>query len=540
MHRSLARIAPWGTLLICLVILNLGLYQALAPQEEPLTPMPYSASLEDLRPPQWQEATEGLWLSEVRLGRRKSYRLLLTGDAGQQGAYEVIFMAQSATPPARAHYVQVKGRSLSTGFYDAQGRARALAEHVVERPLPLEIRADGQRYAVEVGGVEVASLPLRYRGGRVLLRLEGKAAPRQMEVSEGSGRLRSSPAKAAAPGPVLYAEDFHSSNAPNAQRRFWVLSGDWRSGQGFLEQAETRGYDRVALAPTGPQSFYRLRVRLQHLEGVGGGVVFNLPDPRSLAQGHLVRYAEDGRSVFWGYFDGRETFMGQGFAPVEPPGAQPHVLEVYSYDKTYEVWLDGARLAREVPLVSGAGHVGLTTSLSRVMFTEFRLEATGPAPDLPRFPFGPLSLHAGEGDWVQQGLALYQRSSQPAVARAVSAQAVRPRRLRVELRWESPHAGAGIFIVPRLGLMQGGWGIRLSQGGRQATWGRLLAGGRMDGGSLALEAGNHVVTIGLEGDEGRIWLNDRLLYTLPQAGAGFLVLQTLGGPVGFVPLEVAP
>ncbi|WP_333660195.1 hypothetical protein, partial [Meiothermus cerbereus] len=82
--------------------------------------------------------------------------------------------------------------------------------------------------------------------------------------------------------------------------------------------------------------------------------------------------------------------------------------------------------------------------------------------------------------------------------------------------------------------------IRLSQGGRQATWGRRLEGERLDGGSVTLEPGNQVVAIELAENQARVWLNNQLLYTLPQAEAGLLVLQTLGGPVGFVPLEVEP
>jgi hypothetical protein len=535
MYRYLARITPWITLLICLTGLNLGLHWGLAPREGPLTPLPYSAAIGNPAPPKWQEISRGLWLSEVHLGRQRSYRLVLSGDAAPQSSYEVIFMAQAISPLARAHYVRVEGQRLSSGFYDAQGQIRSLVEHPLERPLPLEVGLEAKRYIIGVGGVEVASLPLRYQGGRILLRLEGRPALRQLQVLEGAGQLQPKAPANPAPGRVLYAENFAS-----AQRRFVLLGGSWRAGQGFLEQTEAQGFDRVALAPIGPQRFYRLRVRLQHLEGAGGGVVFNLPNPRRLAQGHLVRYAEDGRSVFWGYFNDQGTFVGQGFAKVEPPGAAPHLLEVFSYDKTYEVWLDGAQLARDVPLVSNAGHLGLTTSLSRVMFTELRLEAAGPAPHTPRLPFGPLILHAIEGTWMPQGQALYQRSSQPTLARAISAQPLRPRRLRVELRWASPQAGAGIFIVPHLGLEQGGWGIRLSQGGRQATWGRRLEGERLDGGSVTLEPGNQVVAIELAENQARVWLNNQLLYTLPQAEAGFLVLQTLGGPVGFVPLEVEP
>jgi hypothetical protein len=534
MQRFLARIMPLGILLACLTGLNLGLHLGLAPQEGPLTPMPYSTGLDRLSPPQWQEISQGLWLSEVRLGRQKSYRLLLTGHIQQEHSFEVIFAAQSISPLARAHFVRVKGKTLSSGFYDAQGLARSLAEQPLERSLPLEISLDIKRYTVGVGGVEVVSLPLRYRGGSMLLRLEGKSALRQLEVFAGIEQIRPKVTAIPKPGRALYAEDFLDT-----QRRFLVLSGSWRIGQGFLEQVETQGFDRVALAPIGPQSFYRLRVRLQHLEGAGGGVVFNLPNPNSLALGHLVRYAEDGRSVFWGHFNEQGIFVGQGFVRVEPPGASPHLLEVFSYDKTYAVWLDGVQLASSVPLVSSAGRIGLTTSLSRVMFTELRLEATGPAPNTPWLPFGPLHLHTTEGDWVQQGLAIYQRSSQPTVARAISAKSVRPNRLRVELRWDSPQAGAAVYIVPRLGFIEGGWGIRFSQGGRLATWGRLQED-RMDGGSLVLEGGHQVVTFELEGSQGHIWLNNQRLVTLPQAKEGFLVLQTLGGPVGFVPLEVKP
>ena len=92
-----------------------------------------------------------------------------------------------------------------------------------------------------------------------------------------------------------------------------------------------------------------------------------------------MRYADDGRSLLWGFFDGRGAFVGQGYAPVPVPGGAWHELEVRVGPRSYNVLLDGQPLGAGIETRQGAGRLALQTSVSSAAFAVFEV-SRGAAP----------------------------------------------------------------------------------------------------------------------------------------------------------------
>ncbi|MDX2004734.1 MAG: hypothetical protein SFU83_05600 [Meiothermus sp.] len=536
----------WALLVLALAGLNWGLYAGLGPQVSAPTSLPYWGKVGAEPPSSWRAlgSEEGatLWLTDLS-GPPRPYRLLLSAASG--GPVELIFQAQATEPLSRAHYVRLERREgrlrVSSGYYDVRGQSRSLAERSVQTGQSaayptLEVDVQPRTYRLSLDGRGLFQLPLRYVGGRVLLRLPAGADGLELRALAPAAPVPLAPQAAPEPtATLLYRADF---SRPDPGWR--LLEGAWRWGQGYLEQSSPEGFDLAALPPAPAFSEFRLRVRLQHLEGAGGGVVFNLPTTEGLRGGHLVRFAEDGRSLFWGYFDRGGAFVGQGFAPLKPSGLDPHRLEVLSRRDTYEVRLDGATLARGVPLYGNRGFVGLTASQSRTSFTELRVERLEPEADPTGLSFlePGLAFDSQGGRWQRVGLALYQQDPTPQEARMASRKPLELRRLRMELRPGETAEAVGVYGVPAPSDWRGGWGVRLSQGGRKLVWGRVEEGGLLEGGSLEVGGGLEPLGLAWEGGDVRLYWGPRLLGELPSPRPGYLVLQTLHGPAGFVPLEV--
>ncbi|MEZ4729871.1 MAG: hypothetical protein R3E79_22295 [Caldilineaceae bacterium] len=162
---------------------------------------------------------------------------------------------------------------------------------------------------------------------------------------------------------------FTEQFAGNADQTLWTpLTGNWHFEEGALVQQNLDGYD-YSISRAGVFARYALSVRFRHRQGVGGGLLFNMPNGDTKRNGHLVRYFED-NTLAWGYFDNENVFTGQGYAVVDPPGDQIHTLQVIVGDTTYAIFLDNRVITENVPLVSTGGYIGLTASKSIVAFEE--------------------------------------------------------------------------------------------------------------------------------------------------------------------------
>jgi hypothetical protein len=155
----------------------------------------------------------------------------------------------------------------------------------------------------------------------------------------------------------------------NTDQTLWTpLTGDWQFENGALVQQKPDGYD-YSISRAGTFARFALSVHFRHRQGAGGGLLFNMPKSETKRNGHLVRYFEND-ALAWGYFNEENVFIGQGYAAVDPPGDKLHTLQVIVGDTAYAILLDNRMIAENIPLISTAGHIGLTGSNSVVAFEE--------------------------------------------------------------------------------------------------------------------------------------------------------------------------
>jgi hypothetical protein len=193
----------------------------------------------------------------------------------------------------------------------------------------------------------------------------------------------------------------------------WVtISGQWDSEEGNIVQAEKDGFDLATGYADETFSSVDLEVAIEHLDGVGAGVLFNMPEADALQGAHMVRFADWTDAIVWGYFDELGQFNGQGYAKIDPPDGSAHLLQVVSGDGSYAVYLDGAQLASGLPLYRDSGHIGLITSMAKASFGSIQAASNGQpsasltAPAASNDFFGDIETISGE--WVQEGTKLSQ------------------------------------------------------------------------------------------------------------------------------------
>lgn len=168
------------------------------------------------------------------------------------------------------------------------------------------------------------------------------------------------------PSELVYVSDFDSKSGGAG----WVpFSGEWKLSQGELVQVNPAAQDAGIGYQGGTFENYVLRVNLRHLIGLGGGLLFNMASPYQLNDAHIVRYSDQTNSLFWGYFDADGMFFRQGSQALADPGNEPRQIRIYSGESSYDIFIDDAPIARDVPLQRSNGHIGLITSRSSVAYT---------------------------------------------------------------------------------------------------------------------------------------------------------------------------
>jgi hypothetical protein len=230
----------------------------------------------------------------------------------------------------------------------------------------LDIYVLGNSYTVQLNGqTMIERRPLFYPNGMVGF------------VAEGTARfdtLRITSAETREPGNQVYVSDFESTPGGAG----WVpLSGTWELSEGELVQVNPAAQDAVIGYEGSAFENYVVQTSLRHLEGVGGGLLFNMASPYQLNSSYVARFSEQTDSVFWGFFDEKGLFTRQGYFDIAPASKDPHGLTVYVGFDSYDVYLDEQLLVRNVPFQGvtpatsegrSGGHIGLITSRSSVAF----------------------------------------------------------------------------------------------------------------------------------------------------------------------------
>jgi len=313
----------------------------------------------------------------------------------------VLFNAPRVDGKAGAHMVRYTddGAGIFWGAFDengtftGQGFAQALPAEKANRHV-LEVRVAERTYGIVLDGRQLTDgIPLLSTSGHVglhsslsrvsfnlveILRADGQpaeAAPNDVA----SGQRPPATPQNAAPGGASNApaapDVFRESFEGPLQEGSWVATaGTWELAAGAIRETTLEGYDQALVQARAFNGPYTLSVAFRHDQGAGGGVLFNAPRADDKAGAHMVRYSDDGTSIIWGSFTDAGDFTGQGSATVPDPGSADHELSVRVRTSAYEVTLDGAVVARDVPLLSKSGHVALQSSAGAVTFT--RVEVT--------------------------------------------------------------------------------------------------------------------------------------------------------------------
>jgi hypothetical protein len=371
------KLLPPFALIAAVALLNFGLHARIAP-----TTLASSMNLPhwdtfERKALQWPNA-RGTWKLEagrlhanggehfaqvpVAVSAQAPYTLKLEMRLEANSSSSIIFNGQVQGTSERSQAIRIKRQGpaiqLEAGFND---RAQVFQpEHKTTlwwpKDLKLELQVGARGYTLLVNKqTAFESLPLHFRGGFIALQTNGTSSFDNLLVQPSSLQP--------------------DTNANSDMARDWkTLSGTWALHHTELRQENTQGFDQTVLTARAQEKTRKIRLEFRQLFGSGAGLIFNAKNNTHLENAHLVRYSDDGKTLFWGSFDGRGNFHGQGYRNVQNPGTASHSLEVKLGLKTYAVMLDGLEIANKIPLLKKSGFVGMSTSKSAASFTKLELE----------------------------------------------------------------------------------------------------------------------------------------------------------------------
>ncbi|MBK6646226.1 MAG: hypothetical protein IPG44_10860 [Anaerolineales bacterium] len=248
----------------------------------------------------------------------------------------------------------VSGYMDETGAFVTQARVPLTVNTTEFR---LDVYVYSNSYLVQINGQRmIENRPLFYQNGMIGFYALGSSVYDNYKLTAADNPN---------PGDMIYTSDFEKEPGGAG----WVpISGAWQIASQQMVQSDSTFTDAAIGYESSTFENYTLRTTFNHLEGQGAGVLFNMPSPYALNGAHLVRYSDETDSVIWGYYDSKGIFTRQGFVDVPPAEKDAHTLQVFSGDASYDIFLDDEMIARDVPLESIQGAVGLVTSRSSAAF----------------------------------------------------------------------------------------------------------------------------------------------------------------------------
>lgn len=331
----------------------------------------------------------------------------------------------------------------------------------------------------------------------------------------------------------------------------WVpLNGEWSFQDGNFMQLKRDGYDFSVIHTGTIFRNYSFQVKLTHLEGSGGGLLFNLPYIDRLAGGYMVRYSDRrDNALIWGYFDATGVYKNQGYADVNPASTDQHVLRVVSGDGSYSIYLDNLLIVQAIPFVNGQnfGYIGLIASVASVSYSEVSVDGVGAAFRGTYSNFSSFTdPRVVSGNWTQTGNSLAQ--SVPDFADYVWNTGVQASQFTISARITLPIGssalgGGFIFNMAERGTKNNAYIVRLIEGGQGIWWGSTDAAGKFKGqGSVTLTADSPTFLVKVVVVDSRmtVFVNGQEMATnvLLSKAQGWIGLVAYGGPVTFEELTL--
>lgn len=249
----------------------------------------------------------------------------------------------------------VSGYMDETGAFITQVRV-PLSVNTTEFRLDLYVYSN--TYLVQVNGQRlIENRPLFYKNGMIGFYALGPVIFDTYKLTTTENQN---------PGDMVYTSDFDQDPGGAG----WVpINGSWEIASKQMVQSDSTVSDAAIGYESSTFENFTMQATFNHLSGQGAGVLFNMPSPYQINGAQVVRYSDETDSLIWGYFDAKGSFNRQGFADVSPAAKDTHTFQIFSGEKSYDVFLDDQLLARDVPLLSIQGAVGLITSHASAGFT---------------------------------------------------------------------------------------------------------------------------------------------------------------------------
>lgn len=477
----------------------------------------------------------------------------------------ILFNAQNGQTRQQSHMVRFNVDNdalyIIFGYFgddsDFQGQGSVLLDTDPESDVArrLGIQVSDSTYNILLDDNTIATdIPLESRGGAVGLITSGSQVSFDnvlVDVWDGASVPITLPdvPQATPPqrddidlsGETLLLDTFDTTGTGES---LWLpFSGEWQFSNGAFLQTQANGFD-LGTGYNRELGDGVVEVTFQHEVGQGAGVLFNMAQPDSRNQAHMVRYVHDADFVVWGYFDADGVFEAQGSIPVTAPADDTHILQVLIQPQTYSIVLDGALLAADIPLVMTGDYHGLVTAQSSARFDSFVVRTMT---DLPQQPATGVSLNAITGNWTF-GDVITQQSSDTVDYIAGTGIAAETFRVDVviSLPDELEDAGAGIvFHTSERDSVANGQMVRFGSGGQEIFWGQYDSDGIFAGqGSAPLDldwTDAHTLTLIVSTDSYNVLVDDEIIITdVPVIGDfGWINLLSYRGAVQFADFEVS-
>ena len=164
------------------------------------------------------------------------------------------------------------------------------------------------------------------------------------------------------------------------------IAGDWAVEGSTVVQSSPDMFDQVlGLNQFGRQ--FELDVTLTMIDdpdisNVGGGIIFNAPNPDSKNEGQIVRFLNGGSEIIWGYFDENGRFNGQGGGGVGLLPGTKQTIGIRVNETTFDIVVNDTPVATDLELRSTeGGYLHLITFRGDVVFHEVEFTDTALATD---------------------------------------------------------------------------------------------------------------------------------------------------------------
>ncbi len=275
----------------------------------------------------------------------------------------------------------------------------------------------------------------------------------------------------------LYTETFELRGI--GEVRWRPINGNWAYEDNALVQKQTELFDLSNIYQNPITYPVTYLVKFRHLEGIGGGLLFNLRLPNATENAYMVRYISDADVVAWGYFDDNGAFNGIGSASVPPPSNEQHTLGIAVSDGSFDIQLDGNIIATNIPmeLVVSPSYVGLTASQSMVAFDEVKLfSEVVRVNTISTNTAANIDSAAAIGTWLIEDNVVLQTDTEPTDYIAGTGLAGEQFTISANIRFDNTFedAGAGmIFHMADRDNHASGYLVRFADHGRNIFWGQF-------------------------------------------------------------------